>query len=1140
MKDLWVLIAFLVAVIGGCSTDPNSADCSKDADCGEGYVCVVENCIEKAGELTIESFTAFDLVVQPGQTTSLEWKTKFATSAQILMEDTLVYEIPITELAAGQFEVTVEATANYTLVASDGTTTTQASVTLEVTQEDPVISEFTATPATIVLGGSTRLAWKTSFATSGKIVDDSGQLVVTLDPVDLASGSLEVSPESSVRYQLLVENLNSNDAKEVGIEVLNADPQITLFAALKTSLTTGESTQLRWQVNNTESLIISQAGTKLLESADASGGIDVTPGETLTYTLTATNQQSTVSQDVVVEVFAPMVIDTFEATSASVIPGATTTLTWAISGDTTSFGIRDSQGNTIDLANQSSTAGAVEVAPSQTTTYILTASNPAQSVTATKTVTLLPAPPQINSFSSNVGLVAIGGTARLSWSIARATTIAIEDDLGNPVALSALSPVADSVTVTLTGPRTFTLTASNAGGQTTADVFVDAVTSVAITAFQTDVTEIAAAESVTLTWATTDATGITLNSSTGMIDVSTKLVSADSITLNPTQSTTYTLTAGGLTSSVTSTIAVLVRTPVVITTFAAAASIIDQGQQATLSWNAPGATSSELECTDDTTLVSTPVDISALAPTGGNVSVTLQSSSTCTMTVQGFRGPATASESITVNPTLPQVVAFSSSSDVIRLGESITLTWESADATALSLTDDQGTSVDITSNNVASDSIIFTPTRSATFTLAATNANGVDTAAVSIVAVDTENLLINEVFYDAVNADDGLEYVELYNSGQTFIDLQYFSLGAGGSSLASTVIQLSGVIPPGGCFVVGGPASTVDNGFAEFDLATLFPSPLQNGGTASDGIGLFFELAADVTSTSIPVDSVLYEGANTALLLGEDGQPDSEISPEAVGMSLHRTSISDVFEVGPMNAGTCFFLDTLSPSIASNQSNGTVSFAGWALNAALDQVTIGTQLMTCIDSAGGLECDVVASTDTGSVDITVTRVNTYTDDGSGNPVLTPVPLADQRSFVQTDGFLFENEIADSGTDFWCGITSADMAVAPGTDAIITAEVFVQGFTDVTGLLPATAVFEAVVVPTGNPPMTVFLPMVSTPQYDGAAGNNALYSFTTTSALPADTEVAFRYGDGIDYIWCDTAANGGSDDGYSTGSLISWQ
>jgi len=172
--------------------------------------------------------------------------------------------------------------------------------------------------------------------------------------------------------------------------------------------------------------------------------------------------------------------------------------------------------------------------------------------------------------------------------------------------------------------------------------------------------------------------------------------------------------------------------------------------------------------------------------------------------------------------------------------------------------------------------------------------------------------------------------------------------------------------------------------------------------------------------------------------------------------------------------------------------------------------------------------------------VVVTRVNTYTDDGSGNPLLAPIAPAAQHSVVQTGGFVFENEIADSGLDFWCGVTSADVVSITSTTILITAEVYVQGFTDVTGLIPATSVVEAVLVPAGNPPMSVFSPVILAAQYDGAAGNNALFSVTTTSSVPLDAEVAFRYGDGANFVWCDTVANGGSDDGYSTGALVSWQ
>ncbi len=192
MKNLWVLFGLMVTVMVGCSTDPNSADCERNTDCGDGYICVVEQCVEKPGELTIESFTATTLVVQPGEPSELEWQIQFATSAQLFQGDTLIYEIPAAEIASGTFEVTVEATSVFKLVASDGTSDAEASVTLEVSQDDAVITSFETSATTISFGGSARLTWTTDHATTGRIVDDSDRLVVTLDTEDLKAGSLEV------------------------------------------------------------------------------------------------------------------------------------------------------------------------------------------------------------------------------------------------------------------------------------------------------------------------------------------------------------------------------------------------------------------------------------------------------------------------------------------------------------------------------------------------------------------------------------------------------------------------------------------------------------------------------------------------------------------------------------------------------------------------------------------------------------------------------------------------------------------------------------------------------------------------------------------------------------------------------------
>src|SRR5262249_33463649 len=76
----------------------------------------------------------------------------------------------------------------------------------------------------------------------------------------------------------------------------------------------------------------------------------------------------------------PPVILSFTATPASVAPGAASTLSWSVNGGT-SVSIDKGVGDVSGLNSKA-------VLPSQTTTYVLTASNSAGSVTAQSTVTV--------------------------------------------------------------------------------------------------------------------------------------------------------------------------------------------------------------------------------------------------------------------------------------------------------------------------------------------------------------------------------------------------------------------------------------------------------------------------------------------------------------------------------------------------------------------------------------------------------------------------------------------------------------------------------------------------------------------------------------------------------------------------------
>ncbi|MCB1033120.1 MAG: lamin tail domain-containing protein, partial [Acidobacteria bacterium] len=118
-------------------------------------------------------------------------------------------------------------------------------------------------------------------------------------------------------------------------------------------------------------------------------------------------------------------------------------------------------------------------------------------------------------------------------------------------------------------------------------------------------------------------------------------------------------------------------------------------------------------------------------------------------------------------------------------------------------------------------------------------------------------VILTEVMYDPNGADGGLEWVELYNTTGSAIDLADMSLGAGGGDYTSSQAQLSGTIGAGSTFVVGGPTSSADNGNPVYDLVLDFSPDLQNSGAVADGVALFNVRAASVTPSTVPVDAVV-------------------------------------------------------------------------------------------------------------------------------------------------------------------------------------------------------------------------------------------------------------------------------------------
>ncbi len=170
---------------------------------------------------------------------------------------------------------------------------------------------------------------------------------------------------------------------------------------------------------------------------------------------------------------------------------------------------------------------------------------------------------------------------------------------------------------------------------------------------------------------------------------------------------------------------------------------------------------------------------------------------------------------------------------------------------------------------------------------------------VHVVEPASGGLMLAEVYYDHPGTDDGFEWVRLYNGTSQAVDLAGYSLGMGGTDYTAGLYALSGVVGPGECFLVGGPGSVPDNGAPVYSQALNFNPDLQNSGSTADGVALFAVPASQVTTTTVPMDAVIYGVQNTNGLMDASGGPGPvHVGDAPSGSSLLRVGV-DQWVVSP-------------------------------------------------------------------------------------------------------------------------------------------------------------------------------------------------------------------------------------------------
>jgi hypothetical protein len=318
---------------------------------------------------TIVEFIATPASITAGQSSTLQWITQNVTSVSIAPGIGTV-----TSAGSGSIAVSPTATTTYTLTATgpSGTTTQTAIVTVTAASSSAQILRFDGSPLTIQPGQQSTLSWATSGATTVTI-SGLGSVAV--------NGSTTVSPTATTTYTLTATSAAGQAVTAaITISVVPAAvPQIVAFTAVPAVITSGQSSQVCWQVNNATSIAITGIGSSL----NATACQTVTPTATTTYTMTATNASGSTSGSVTVTVGQLQVLSFTANPTWSTAQGSAVTLSWTTQGATSVVLIGG------DLTPQSNLAvnGSFTIHPMSDETYTLTAYGPGgQTVSVTISV----------------------------------------------------------------------------------------------------------------------------------------------------------------------------------------------------------------------------------------------------------------------------------------------------------------------------------------------------------------------------------------------------------------------------------------------------------------------------------------------------------------------------------------------------------------------------------------------------------------------------------------------------------------------------------------------------------------------------------------------------------------------------------
>ena len=285
-----ITLFFLVVALAGCGGPSSTSTGTNGNNPGSS------NPAPNAGT-PIVTFTANVTSVASGQSVSLQWVTSNVSSIAITQTvgSGSPTNVTTSTQATGTFQTAaLMQTSTFTITAtgaSGATATAQVSVTVN---QQPQITSFTATPATINAGQISNLAWATQNAVSVSITPSISNQTEN-GSLPLNTNEQPVTPSTTTNYVLTATGAAGTQPAQATVTVTITSMSVTLTAT-PASIAPGASDQLSWQTSGgvTGLTIADQSNNPLCGGSAAPcalpSGSAMTPtlSSTTTYIATAT------------------------------------------------------------------------------------------------------------------------------------------------------------------------------------------------------------------------------------------------------------------------------------------------------------------------------------------------------------------------------------------------------------------------------------------------------------------------------------------------------------------------------------------------------------------------------------------------------------------------------------------------------------------------------------------------------------------------------------------------------------------------------------------------------------------------------------------------------------------------------------